>query len=179
MVAGKGRELIIAGAARTERGQQVFAMKLGTQGKPVWSRRYAWPKAAVVSRAVRGHFRDVVVVGRMADAGAPADAVAMLLDERGHVKASTMVAGPRNDEFRTAIPWADGRYRLVGDTESFGTARFDFLSAMWTPRGHAGVSATELRVTMTDVRARAVPLGRSATRIEPSLLEMKTLSSAP
>ncbi|HEY3065935.1 MAG TPA: hypothetical protein VGL09_09105 [Methylomirabilota bacterium] len=179
IVAGKGRELILAGAARGQSGQHVFAMKLGTEGKPVWSRRYAWPKAAVVSRAVRGHYRDVVIVGRMADAGAPADAVAMLLDEAGNVKASTMITGSRNDEFRTAIPWADGRYRLVGDTESFGTGRFDFLSAMWTPNGHAGISASDLRVTTTEVRARAVPLGRAATRIEPSLLEVKTLGNAP
>ena len=179
VVVGKGREVIVAGTARADGGQQVFVLKLGGDGRPVWSRRYAWPKAAVVSRAVRGHYRDVVVVGRMADAGAPADAVAMLLDERGQIKASTVVAGPRNDEFMSAVPWADGRYRLVGDTESFGTARFDFLSAMWTPQHEAGFTATDLRITMTDVRARAVALGRATTRVEPSLLEVKTLGNAP
>jgi hypothetical protein len=179
IVAGKGRELIVAGTARADAGQQVFVMKLAGDGRPVWSRRYAWPKAAAVSRAVRGHYRDVIVVGRMADAGAPADAVAMLIDERGQVKASTVVAGPRNDEFMTAVPWADGRYRLVGDTESFGTARFDFLSAMWTPHHEAGFTATDVRITMTNVRARAEALGRAATRVEPALLEVKTLSNAP
>jgi hypothetical protein len=50
---------------------------------------------------------------------------------------------------------------------------------MWTPHHEAGFTATDVRITMTNVRARAEALGRAATRVEPALLEVKTLSNAP
>jgi hypothetical protein len=148
------------------------AMKLQADGQWVWTRLYrgAEPGAALnVAAAASG---DSAIVGRRGDVNRNAQhGLGLLVDADGRLVSGWAMRGERNVELTGVASLGDGRFRVAGDTEAFGAAAVDVVSATWTPaRSPEPLASTTLSTETKTVTPTVVPLSPKVIEISASQL---------
>jgi hypothetical protein len=165
----EGRVIVVGAARGTAAESHPASMKLEPDGAWTWTRLYRGPKtgeALAVSASSAGEY---AIAGRMGDVTKnEQDGLALLVDAQGQPLASVAVRGSGNVELMGIVPWRDGRYRVVGDTEAFGATAVDILSLIWAP-ARTGASVP---IVSSEVPTDAKSVTPSVVSVTPRVVDI-------
>ena len=137
-----GKELTLAGSAFKGETRDPFAVRIDTEGRPIWAWSYLLPGDEMLDNLREDEQGHLLLAGadRLSESGS-FEGWAVLLDELGVPLGSTGLKGARSS-LSDGQQIGRDRHRLVGETTQLGANGLDAICMDWSP-GAASISEFE------------------------------------
>ena len=179
-----GNYLVVGHAIMESTPHAAFSALFGPDLKFLGGTIYEDPIGIRPLGLVQGTDGRICVVGRTENIqSGKVEGAAWLIDEHGDDLDELWLSGQGNTELEGAADLSSRNYRLLGDTNAFGSANYDLLLTTWNPAPSAATHTKQLTLVPFAPKINDIQVSSDTAKLDivrpipPSLFNVKTLTS--